>query len=167
MTFVTLVKYLHMALAFTYVGATLAAHWNTLSARRKDDWRERAALFETNRLISMAFALGALIGTGLVGNVLAMQLGFRMGSTRVLQIVNGLWVIMVLVSIVIEIPLSTRLAAVARSAANNTNREGGAARGGQEPVDWPGALGRWRIGNALQLLLFFIMLWFMASPWKH
>jgi hypothetical protein len=38
-----LVEYLHILLAFVFVAATLASHWNVLAARRTTSWAERAA----------------------------------------------------------------------------------------------------------------------------
>lgn len=153
------VKYLHVLFAFVYVAALMAAHWNALAARRAASWSERAVLFELNRRLSMMFALPALIGLGMVGQMLAMQLGYRMASERSFQVANGLWVISLLLLVALDMPLTGRLAAQARSAAN------GNATG--EPVGYTGVLDRWRIGNAVQLLVYLVTLWVMVSPWKH
>jgi hypothetical protein len=152
------VRYLHLIFAFVYVAALMASHWNTLAARRATNWAERAGLFELNRRLSLAFSLPALIGAGIVGNVLAMQLGFRMSENRGLQIVSGLWLVLVLLVLAIDVPISSRLALQARAAA-------GAANGG-EPVEWKASLGRWRLGNGLQLLVFIVLLWFMVTAWR-
>jgi hypothetical protein len=152
------IEYLHALFAFVFVGAVLAAHWNTLAARRSSNWAERAALLELNRRLAIVFSLPSLIGSGIVGNLLAMQLGFRMGASRPLQIVTGLWLLMLIVSLAIDVPLSARLATLARAAAKES--------GGGVPAEWAGAMGRWRAGNGVQLLLFLVTLWFMVAAWK-
>ena len=154
----TIAEYLHLLFAFIYVAALFASHWNTLAARRTKSWAERGGLFELNRRLSLVFSLPSLIGTGVVGNLLAMQLGFRMSENRSLQIVTGLWLVLVVLVLAIDVPISARLASQARAAA-------GAANGG-EPVDWSASLGRWRLGNGLQLAVFAALLWFMVSTWK-
>ena len=153
------VEYLHVLFGFTYVSALMAMHWNTLAARRTTHWGERAALFELNRRLGMVFALGALVGAGVVGQLLAMQLGYRMAETRSFQLGNALWLVNLLVLLAVDLPQSSRLAAQARAAAN-----GGATA---EPVGWTGTLDRWRIGNGVQLLVFLVLLWVMVAPWHH
>jgi hypothetical protein len=115
-------------------------------------------LFELNRRLSLVFSLPALIGSGIVGNVLAMQLGFRMSENRGMQVVTGLWLALLVLVLAIDVPITARLATQARAAA-------GAANGG-EPADWNASLGRWRLGNALQLLVFLVLLWFMVAGWR-
>lgn len=154
-----LVEYLHVLFGFTYVAGLMSAHWNMLAARKTTSWAERALLFEQNRKLSLVFCFGALLGAGILGQLLAMQLGYKMSETRPFQIANALWLVNVLLLLVFDLPLSSRLAAQARSAAN------GAATG--EPVGWTGALDRWRIGNAVQLLVFLVLLWFMVAPWHR
>ena len=154
----TVAEYLHILFGFVYVAALLASHWNTLAARRTKNWAERGAFFELNRRLSLVFSLPSLIGTGIVGNLLAMQLGYRMGENRSLQIVTGLWLVLLVLVLAIDIPLSSRLAMQSRAAAGATN--------GGEPVDWNASLGRWRLGNGLQLVVFVTLLWFMVTTWK-
>ncbi len=151
-------EYLHLLFAFVYVAALLASHWNTLAARRTTSWAGRGGFFELNRRLSLVFSLPALIGTGIVGNVLAMQLGYRMSENRGLQIVTGLWLVLLVLVLAIDVPLSSRLALQSRAAAGATN--------GGEPVDWNASLGRWRLGNGLQLVVFVTLLWFMVTTWK-
>lgn len=153
------VEYLHVLFGFTYVAALMAMHWNTLAARRTANWNERAALFELNRRLGMMFALGSLAAVGVVGQLLAMQLGYRMAETRPFQVANALWLVNLTVLLAVDLPQSGRLAAQARAAAN-----GGATN---EPVGWTGTLDRWRIGNGVQLLVFLVLLWVMVSPWHH
>ena len=153
----SLLKYAHELCAFFYVGAILAAHWNVLAVRRTSDWSERAALLELNQRLSVMFSLLPLIAAGMIGSVMAPQLGYRMAETRALQLATGLWLVLVLLGGAIEIPTAARLAALARSAAKGA---------GQEPVGWNGLLGRMRLGNALQLAVFLALLWIMVAPWK-
>ena len=151
-------EYAHQLLAFVYVAALMASHWNTLAARRSTSWAERGGFFELNRRLSLVFSLPALIGTGIVGNVLAMQLGYRMSENRSLQIVTGLWLVLLVLVLAIDVPISSRLAAQSRAAARAAN--------GGEPVDWNSSLARWRLGNGLQLAVFLVLLWFMITTWK-
>ncbi|MBI5170153.1 MAG: hypothetical protein HZA61_11735 [Candidatus Eisenbacteria bacterium] len=152
-----IVEYLHVLFGFTYVAALMAAHWNALAARRTTNWNERAALFELNRRLGITFALGALIGAGVLGQMLGMSLGYKMADTRSFQIANALWLVNLLALLAVDLPQGSRLAAQARAAANS-----GATN---EPVGYTGALDRWRIGNAVQLLVFLVLLWFMVAPW--
>ena len=154
-----IVEYLHLLLAFVFVAAVMAAHWNTIAARRTASWAERAVLFELNRRLSVVFSLPALIGTGVAGNVLAMMLGYRMSDTRLLQVVTALWLLIVIVALALDVPLSARLATLARTAAN--------AGTSAEPVEWAGALRRWRTGSLVQLVLFLALLWFMVAAWRQ
>lgn len=152
-----LVEYLHILLAFVFVASTLASNWNVLAARRAASWAERASHLELNRRLALIFGLPALIGTGILGNLYAAQLGYRMSESRPLQLVTALWLLSLIVSVVFGVRVSARLAVQARAA---TGGNGG------EPVDWAAGLARWRVGNAVQLLLFLILLWFMVTPWK-
>lgn len=151
------VKYAHVLLSFVFVAVLFATHWNVLAARRSNDWAARAALFDLNRRLSMMFGLAALLGLGIVGNLLAMQLGYSMKTTTVFRIVNGLWLASVAFALAIDLPTSMKLAALSRSAANGPN--------GSDPVEWKGALTRWRLGNTAQLILFLVMLYWMVGPW--
>ncbi len=151
------VKYAHVLFSFIFVAALFATHWNVLAARRTKDWTARAALFELNQRLSIMFGLAALIGLGLVGNMLAMQMGYSMKTTTVFRIVNGLWLASLALALAVDLPTSMKLSALARSAANGSN--------GNDPVDWSGALGRWRVGNMAQLGLFLVMLYYMVGPW--
>jgi len=151
-------EYLHLLFAFVFVSATLAFHWNLVAARRVKSWAERACLLETNRRLSLAYALPSLIGVGAVGNVLAARLGYEIGRMRPLQIVTALWIVAIIVSVTLEVPLAARLAGMARAAAN-----GG---GNGEPVEWSPTLARCRTGSTIQLLLFLVLLGFMVAVWK-
>jgi hypothetical protein len=69
--------------------------------------------------------------------------------------VNGLWLAAVIVQGIILAPGATRLAGLAKAAA-----EGGAAEA------YPGALKRWRIMNLAQSLLYLALLVLMVFHWK-
>ncbi len=158
MPMIAWVKYAHVLFSFVFVAALFATHWNVLAARRAKDWTVRATLLELNQRISVVFGLAALLGLGLVGNFLAMQLGYSMKTTTVFRIVNGLWLGSLVLSLAVDLPTSMKLAALARSAASGPN--------GSDPVEWGGTLGRWRVANAAQLALFLGLLYFMVSPWQ-
>jgi hypothetical protein len=157
---VTFLHYLHVLFAFAWFAAVFAAHWNTLQARRANDWAARATLYAVNRGLSAMVALPALLGVGIVGNVFAMQMGYRMGHTPLLMVVNALWVALLVVALAMEMPASGALGALAHAAAD------AAARGGSgEPAGWSRELTRWRTANAVQLLLYAVLLALMITPW--
>ena len=157
---IAFLHYLHVLFAFAWFGAVFAEHWNTLQARRSKEWAVRATLFDLNRGLSTLVALPALICVGLLGNVFAMQLGYRMAKTPLFMVVNALWVVLVVVSLAMEMPATGALGALAHAAAD------AAARGGQgEPAGWGRELGRWRAANGLQLLLYAVLLALMITPW--
>lgn len=151
------VEYAHVLLAFLFVAALFATHWNVLAARRTKDWTVRATLFELNQRISVMFGLGALLGLGLLGNVMAMQMGYSMKTTPVFRIVNGLWFGSLVLSVAVDLPNSMKLASLARAASRGPDAT--------DPAGWSNTLGRWRAGNAAQLALFLCLLYFMVSPW--
>lgn len=154
------ISYLHLLFAFAWFAAVFAAHWNTLQARRAKEWAARATLFGINRGLSAMVALPSLLGVGLIGNMLALQMGYRMKDTPMFMVANGLWAALVLVTLAMEMPASGALGALAHAAAD------AAARGGQgEPAGWTRELGRWRIANGIQLLLYIVLLALMVSPW--
>ncbi len=154
------IRFLHVLFAFTWFAAVFAAHWNTLQARRSKDWTARATLFAINRGLSAMIALPALLGVGLVGNMLAMQMGYRMKDTPVLMAANGLWAVILVVTLAMEMPASGALGALAHAAAD------AATRGGQgEPAGWARELARWRMANGVQLLLYVVLLALMVAPW--
>jgi hypothetical protein len=157
---VTFLHYLHVLFAFAWFAAVFAAHWNTLQARRANDWAARATLYAVNRGLSAMVALPALLGVGIVGNVFAMQMGYRMGHTPLLMVVNALWVALLVVALAMEMPASGALGALAHAAAD------AAARGGSgEPAGWSRELTRWRTANTVQLLLYAVLLALMITPW--
>ena len=153
-------RYLHMLLAFAWFAAVFAALWNTLQARRTDDWARRAALLDVNRGLSAIVALPSLLGVGIVGNLLAIQMGHRMGTTPLFMVANSLWVVVLIVTLAVEMPSAGALGALSHAAADAE------ARGGEgEPAGWQRELRRWRIANLLQLLLYMLLLALMVAPW--
>ncbi|MEQ1832020.1 MAG: hypothetical protein ABL977_03110 [Candidatus Eisenbacteria bacterium] len=153
-------RYLHVLLAFAWFAAVFAAHWNTMQARKATDWSVRNTLFALNRGLSTMIALPALIGVGLVGNFFGMQLGYTMKATPLFMAANGLWAALVLVTLVMEMPATGALGALAHAAAD------AAKRGGEgEPAGWQRELGRWRLANGVQLLLYIVLLALMVAPW--
>lgn len=153
-------RYLHVLLAFAWFAAVFAAHWNTMQARKASDWAVRNTLFALNRGLSTMIALPALIGVGLVGNFFGMQMGYSMKTTPLFMAANGLWAVLVLVTLVLEMPATGALGALAHAAAD------AAKRGGEgEPAGWQRELGRWRMANGVQLLLYIVLLALMVAPW--
>jgi len=156
----SILHYLHVLLAFSWFGAVFAEHWNTIQARRSNDWGVRATLFALNRGLSTIVALPALIGVGLVGNFFAMQIGYRMTKTPLLMAVNTLWVLLLVVTLAFEMPAAGALGALSHAAHD------AASRGGQgEPAGWGKELTRWRMANGVQLLLYIVLLALMITPW--
>jgi len=157
---VTFLHYLHVLLAFGWFGAVFAEHWNTIQARRSNDWAVRATLFEVNRGISTMIALPTLLGVGILGNVFAVQLGYHMGHTPLLMVADALWVVLLVVTLAFEMPAAGALGALAHASA------AAAARGGEgEPAGWGRELRRWRMANGLQLVLYAVLLALMVAPW--
>ena len=158
---VVAIRYLHLLFAFAWFAAVFAAHWNTLQARRAKDWSTRATLFAINRGLSVMVALPSLLGVGLIGNLFAIQLGYRMKDTPLFVVTNILWVLLLVITFTMEMPASGALGALSHAAAD------AAARGGQgEPAGWTRELGRWRMANGIQLLLYIVLLALMVSPWS-
>ena len=156
----TVFRYLHILFAFVWFAAVFAAHWNTLQARRAKEWSVRATLFAINRGLSTMVGLPALIGVGLVGNLTAMEMGYRVKETPIMMAVNVLWLVLLVVTLALEMPAAGALGALAHASAD------AAARGGQgEPAGWGRELGRWRMANGIQLLLYLVLLALMVAPW--
>jgi hypothetical protein len=155
------IRYLHLLFAFAWFAAVFAAHWNTLQARRAKEWSARATLFDINRGLSAMVALPSLVGVGILGNMLAMQIGYHMKDTPLLIVADTLWLALVVVTLAMEMPAAGALGALAHASA------GAEARGGQgEPAGWSRELGRWRMANAVQLLLYIVLLALMVAPWS-
>lgn len=154
---ITAYRFLHVLLAFVWFAAVFAAHWNAMQAKRATSWTTRAALFSVNRGLSVMIALPSLIGLGLVGNVFAMQMGYSMKSSLSFMIANGLWSVLVMFTLVLEMPTAGALGALSHAAAG--------ANASTEPSGWSRELGRWRAANGILLLGFLVLLGVMVSPW--
>ena len=115
---VVAIRYLHLLFAFAWFAAVFAAHWNTLQARRAKEWSARATLFGINRGLSAMIALPSLLGVGLIGNMAAMQIGYRMKDTPLLVVANGLWLGLVVVTLAMEMPAAGALGALSHAAAD-------------------------------------------------
>jgi hypothetical protein len=152
--------YLHVLFAFVWFAAAFSAHWNMRQARRAQEWSVRETLFAVNRGLSTLVGLPALVGVGLVGNWFAVQIGYRMKDTPLMVVANSLWLALVVVTLAWEMPVTGALGALAHASAD------AAARGGRgEPAGWSRELSRWRMANAVQLMLFGVLLAIMIAPW--
>ncbi len=146
---------LHLVFAFSYVGSLTLAEWNSRAARKTTSWPERARLFEIIHVSSRIAGAGALFVTGLLGHASAIGSGYRMGEDRWMIVVTVVWLVALAGMLLLNLPLSARLAAIARGAA-----DGGASDG------WASALARWRFANVLQSVLYLVTLGLMVFPWK-
>jgi hypothetical protein len=146
---------LHLFFAFGFVGTLVLADWNSRAARATADWGRRALLFEIVGRAARLAGAGTLILTGLVGNLLATRVGYRMSSDAWLRWANGLWLAAVLAQFAICLPAVRRIEEIARSAA-----------GGGDGAGWDSSLKRWRLGNALLSVLYLGLLGFMVFRWR-
>ena len=146
---------LHLLFAFSYVGSLTLAEWNSRAARRTQSWPERARLFEIIHVSSRVAGAGALFVTGLLGHAAAIGAGYRMGQDRWMIVVTLVWLAALAGMFLLNLPLSARLAAIARAAADGGPSEG-----------WTSALARWRFANLLQSVLYLAMLGLMVFPWR-
>jgi hypothetical protein len=148
-------RFLHLFFSFAFVGTLVLAEWNGRAARVAHDWNLRAVLFYLVHRASGIAGLGALLALGVFGNLHATSLGIRMSSDPWLRWVNGVWLIAVLVQGGLVLPVSKRIAALAKSAADGGSGEG-----------WDALLGRWRMANALQSALYVALLALMVFRWR-
>ena len=146
---------LHLFFAFSFVGSLVVAEWNGRAARLSTDWGRRALLFEIVRLSSRVAGFGALFLTGVLGNLAAVSLGYRMARDHWLWAANGVWLAAILVMALVQLPNVARLAAIAQAAA-----QGGAAEG------WERTLARWRFGNVVESILYLALLTLMVFHWR-
>lgn len=146
---------LHLFFAFGFVGTLVLADWNSRAARATTDWGRRALLFDIVGRAARLAGAGTLILTGLAGNLLAVELGYRMSSDPWLRWVNGLWLAALAAQFAICLPAVRRIEEIARSAA-----------GGGDGAGWDSALKRWRLGNALLSLLYLGLLGLMVFRWR-
>jgi hypothetical protein len=148
-------KLLHLFFAFSFVGSLIVAEWNGRMARATQNWEHRALLYQIIHLSSRVAGLGALIMVGIFGNVTLVALGYSMASESWPRVVNGIWLLAVLVMALVNVPYSRRLAAISRVAAG-----GGTAEG------YESALARWRFANVVQSVLYLVLLTIMVFRWR-
>jgi len=152
-------RFLHLFFAFTYVGSLIVAEWNSRAARTSNDWRERALLFRIVFTSTNVAGLGGLLMLGILGNVLSVMLGYRMGADAWIRWVNGLWLVAVLVMAFVNIPGGAALARIARQTAE-------AGEGAAPPAEFASTFLRWRLANVAQSILYMALLALMVFRWK-
>lgn len=148
-------RLLHHFFAFSFVGSLVVADWNGRAARATQDWGQRATLFQILHLSSRVAGFGGLILLGVFGNLLSVSLGYTMRTDVWMRWVNGFWLVMVAVMVLLALPNAGRLATLSRLAA-----------GGGDPGNWKGALARWRFANVLLSILYIAMLVLMVFRWR-
>lgn len=148
-------KLLHLFFAFSFVGALTLAEWNVRAARRTGDWRERARLLSVVLDAYRVYGLLSLLLLGVFGNLAAPAAGYRMATDGWMHVVNGLWVVAVLLYLLLALPAARRAAGLAQAAAG-----GGPAEGYEQ------ALRRWRLANVVLTLLYIAFLVVMVFPWR-
>ena len=146
---------LHLFFAFAFVGTLVLADWNGRAARATDDWGRRSLLLGIVGRASRMAGAGTLVLTGLVGNLLSANLGYRMSVGSWLRWVNALWLLALIAQFAICLPAVRRIETIARSGAGGGTTEG-----------WEPALRNWRLGNALLSVLYLALLILMVFRWK-
>ena len=155
MNLASLWRLLHLFFAFGFVGTLVVAEWNGRAARLTTDWGQRAILFQVVHLSTRTAGLGALVLLGVLGHLMAVALGYRMGADSWLRWVTGVWSAAVAVMALVVLPAAARLA-----------KESRAAAAGGEPAGYDAALGRWRLGSVALSLLYLAMLSLMVFHWR-
>lgn len=148
-------KFLHLLSAFYFVGALTVSEWNGRALRGPADWPARAALAGVVRRALLFAALGALLLSGVAGNMLAVALGYSMSGDGWLHAANGVWLVMVAVLLALALPAASKLAAIAAAAAK-----------GGPPDGWNAALARLRAANVVLAVLWLAMLGLMVFRWR-
>ena len=143
-------RFVHLLFAFSFVGALTIAEWNGRAARATGDWGRRAALWGVVRSTLQMLGLGALVLLGILGNLLAVAMGLPMGGLW-MRVVNGFWMIGILIHLFVALPAAGRLVAACGTATGGTPGQGYAA-----------ALTRWRVANVLLSLFYVLMLALMV-----
>lgn len=151
-----LLRFVHVALACTFSAGVIGSHLSVLAARRAPTWQAKAALYGITRTCAVVFGLGSLLLLGVLGNVLALSLGYRMADTPVFRLANGLWLFAVLGSLLLEAPAAAGLVAQTRGLPSDA----------PEPAGHAATLARWRLGNGIVLVAWAVSLWFMTQPWR-
>lgn len=146
---------LHLFFAFSFVGSLVVSEWNGRAARVTQDWSQRALLFGIVHFSTRIGGFGALLLTGVFGNLASQRLGYRMAEDAWARWVNGLWIVALVVALFVQLPHAARLASISRAAA-----AGGPADG------YASALARWRFGNVVQSVLYLALLVLMVFRWR-
>jgi hypothetical protein len=142
--------FLHLFFAFSYVGSLVVADWNGRAARRSTDWAQRSLLWDIVRRSGLVGGLGSLALLGVFGNLAARGAGVQMSSPW-MMIVNGLWVVGMLLTGFAGVPAARRLTALSAAV----------AAGGTAP-DYDRVLKVWRWANVVQSVFYLTMLALMV-----
>lgn len=148
-------KFLHLFFSFSFVGTLVLADWNGRALRASRDWAQRALLLEIIHLSTRTAGLGSLVLLGLFGNLVSMNVGYKMATDVWLRWVNGLWLLAVLLTGFWNLPALTRMRSLAK-----------AATGTQEVPEFDAGMRRWRLGNAVLSLLYLALLVLMVFRWR-
>jgi hypothetical protein len=146
---------LHLFAAFSFVGSLVVSEWNGRAARATSDWAQRALLFGIAVRSARFAGFVPLIVAGLLGNVAAVRLGYRMSTDHWLQIVNALWLAALIVLMLLVIPAGRQVTSAAAG-----------ATGDAVPPGYASGLARWRFGNVLLSLLYVALLALMVFPFR-
>lgn len=152
-------RFFHLFFAFAYVGALVVVEWNAGAARRSTSWRDRALLFRIMFTSSTAAGLGGMLIAGILGNVLATALGYRMGVDVWLRWANGVWLIAIVLMAVVNVPGAASLARMSKQMSE-------ADEGTAPPAGWASTFTRWRIANVVQSVLYLALLVLMVFRWR-
>ncbi len=159
-------RFLHLLFGFSFVGALILAEWNGRAARTTTDWSRRAALWGVVRATTQVLGLGALLLLGIIGNLLAVAMGLPLAGAW-MRMVNGLWLVGLLLYLLVALPVSRQLVSTCEAAAREPAdvpgsgaAESGAGRSAAS--GYPAALARWRTANILLSIFFVVMLALMV-----
>jgi len=103
------VRFFHLLFAIAFVAGQVVGNFASRGLRTRTDPASRSALIELVRRAFWSAQLPGLVLAGVLGNVLAVQMGLRMASSPWLQQVNTLFLLMVLALIVGSFPALRRL----------------------------------------------------------
>jgi hypothetical protein len=143
-------RFVHLLFAFSFVGALTLGEWNGRAARATGDWDRRAALWGVVLGTQQVLGLGALVLLGILGNLLAVALGLPMGGIW-MRVVNGLWLVGILVHLFVALPAARRLVAACQPVAE-----------GAPGLGYAAALARWRLASVLLSVFYVLMLALMV-----
>ena len=148
-------QWLHLVFAISWIASLVVAEWNGRTARATTDWSQRALLFQIVHRSTRTAGAGSLFLAGLLGQVSAMTIGYHMATDRWMWWATGLWLAALFGMFLLNVPLSQRLANLARLAA-----AGGSSAG------YDSALARWRFANVLQSVMYLGILALMVLRWR-